>query len=104
MAQEEGTLRIEKSGPDVVIFFTGKVNIDFVQVYKDPCMSACGETQKLILDFSGADYMDSSGLGFMVTLRKTMETKGGHLVVRHLPASVRQLLTLTRLANSFEIQ
>ncbi len=104
MTREEGTIRIEKTGSDVVIFFTGKVNIDFVQVYKDPCMNACGETQRLILDFSGADYMDSSGLGFMVTLRKTMETKGGHLVLRHVPVSVRQLLTLTRLSNSFEIQ
>lgn len=97
-------IRIEKLPHELVLHLGGKIDIDFVQLHKDPCVEACQQTTRLVMDFAHSDYMDSSGLGFLVTLRKTMEGKGGHLVLRHVPPSVRQLLTLTRLTNSFEIQ
>jgi anti-anti-sigma factor len=36
-------------------------------------------THKLVLDLSGVDYADSSGLGFLMLLHGRVKTKGGQL-------------------------
>lgn len=97
-------IRIHQQGHELVISLSGKLDIDFVQSHKDACLGACDGSTRVVLDFSATDYMDSSGLGFLVSMRKKMEAKGGTLVLRQVPQVVRQLLTLTRLTNTFEIQ
>lgn len=97
-------MKIEQNGHELVVHLSGKLDIDFVQANRDTCLSAADGATRVLLDFSGTDYMDSSGLGFLVSIRKKMEAKGGTLILKQVPQVVRQLLTLTRLTNTFEIQ
>ncbi len=97
-------IKKDNKGDHLLLTISGKMDIDFVQSQKENCLKACEETRNLIMDFSHVDYIDSSGLGFLVTMRKAMENKGGTLILRNVPQVVRQLLTLTRMTTSFEIQ
>lgn len=53
--------------------------------------------RKLVLDFSGLDYIDSSGIGAVVACIAVMQRSGGTLAVVVGDGHVKQFLELTRL-------
>lgn len=54
----------------------------------------------VIIDLSGLEYLDSSGLGLMLALSKEYSTHGGRLVLV-TNESVDNILDLTRLSGIF---
>ena len=52
--------------------------------------------QKLILDFSGVGFMDSSGIGLILGRSKRMQAAGGQVMVRGVSPQINRML---RLAN-----
>ena len=57
--------------------------------------------RKFILDFSKTDYIDSSGLGVLVTLSKKIREQGGQLSLVSLSEDLRTLFELTELDTLF---
>lgn len=57
----------------------------------------------LLLDLSGVNYMDSSGVGTMVYLKRQVERCGGRLVLIGLRPRVRSVLEITHLDKFFTI-
>ncbi|GIS80677.1 MAG: hypothetical protein CM1200mP14_22430 [Gammaproteobacteria bacterium] len=57
--------------------------------------------RKFILDFSKTDYVDSSGLGVLVTLSKKIREQGGQLSLVSLSEDLRTLFELTKLDTLF---
>ena len=56
---------------------------------------------KFIIDFSKTDYIDSSGLGVLVTLSKKIREQGGQLSLVGLSEDLRTLFELTKLDTLF---
>ena len=61
-----------------------------------------GET-KFVIDFAATGYIDSSGLGVLVSLAKKVRETGGELRLAALNADLRTLFELTKLDNLFTI-
>ena len=57
--------------------------------------------RKFIVDFSKTDYIDSSGLGVLVTLSKKIREQGGQLSLASLSDDLRTLFKLTKLDTLF---
>ena len=57
--------------------------------------------RKFRLDFSKTDYVDSSGLGVLVTLSKKIREQGGQLSLVGLSEDLRTLFELTILDTLF---
>ncbi len=57
----------------------------------------------LVVDFSRSPYIDSSGLGALVSLGKRMREAGGELRLAGLNEDLRTLFELTRLDALFPI-
>jgi anti-sigma B factor antagonist len=57
----------------------------------------------LVLNIAGVDYVDSSGLGQLVTIWTSVRNKGGHMIVLSPAPRVDKLLEITRLNTVFEI-
>ena len=57
--------------------------------------------RKFIVDFSNTDYIDSSGLGVLVTLSKKIREQGGELSLASLSEDLRTLFELTKLDTLF---
>ena len=57
--------------------------------------------RKFIVDFSKTDYVDSSGLGVLVTLSKKIREQGGQLSLVSLSEDLRTLFELTKLDTLF---
>ncbi|MEI6074093.1 MAG: STAS domain-containing protein [Verrucomicrobiota bacterium] len=60
-------------------------------------------TTCLDLDMSALTFLDSSGLGTLISLHKTMRSRNGTVRLIKPAANVQQILELTRLHRVFEI-
>lgn len=57
----------------------------------------------VILDLSGLDYVDSSGLGVLFSIKKELEDRGKTLMLVNLQKSVTTALQLVRMEKAFPI-
>jgi anti-sigma B factor antagonist len=60
-------------------------------------------TSKVLVDFARAGYIDSSGLGVLVSLAKRLRDEGGELRLSNLNDDLRTLFELTKLDTLFSI-
>ena len=59
--------------------------------------------RKFVIDFSSTGYIDSSGLGVLVSLSKKIREQGGELRLSSLNEDLRTLFELTKLDTLFRI-
>lgn len=62
-----------------------------------------GGERKLLVDFSRTGYIDSSGLGALVSISKRIREAGGDLRLAGLNDDLRSLFELTKLDTLFTI-
>lgn len=70
------------------------------QVIQDALESGA---RKLVLDFGATAYIDSSGLGALVSINKRVREAGGELRLAGLNEDLRSLFELTKLDTLFAI-
>lgn len=73
---------------------------DLKQVVQD---ALDGGARKLLLDFTPTAYIDSSGLGALVSINKKVREVGGTLRLAGLNEDLRSLFELTKLDSLFAI-
>jgi anti-sigma B factor antagonist len=59
--------------------------------------------RKFVIDFANTGYIDSSGLGVLVSLSKKIREQGGELRLSSLNEDLRTLFELTKLDTLFSI-
>jgi anti-sigma B factor antagonist len=59
--------------------------------------------RKFLVDFTNTGYIDSSGLGVLVSLSKKIREQGGELRLASLNEDLKTLFELTKLDSLFQI-
>ena len=59
--------------------------------------------RRFLIDFAGTSYIDSSGLGVLVSLSKKIREQGGELRLANLNEDLKTLFELTKLDTLFQI-
>ena len=62
-----------------------------------------GGKKKIVLNLGEVGYIDSSGLGELVSSFTTVRNSGGELKLANLTQKVNDLLTVTKLYTVFEV-
>jgi len=57
----------------------------------------------IVLNLADVNYIDSSGIGELVTAFTTVKNRGGNLKLLHLTKKVHDLLQLTKLFTVFDV-
>jgi anti-sigma B factor antagonist len=71
---------------------------------RDTMNNLLGEgKRRFVLNLSGVDYIDSSGLGQLISIWTSICNKGGHLTVLGPTKRVQRLFDITRLNTVFQI-
>jgi anti-sigma B factor antagonist len=60
--------------------------------------------KKLLLNLGNVDYIDSSGLGELVSAYTSVKNSGGELKLLHLTKKVHDLLQITKLYTVFDVK
>lgn len=61
-------------------------------------------SKNILLNLENVDYIDSSGLGELVSAYTTVKNQGGELKLLHLTTKVHDLLQITKLYTVFDIK
>jgi anti-sigma B factor antagonist len=96
----------ERGVGDVVILdLLGKITIGEGSVQLRDAVSNLLESgrQRIILNLQGVSYVDSSGIGELVSRFTTTKNQGGQLKLLQLPKKIKDLLMITKLLTVFEI-
>jgi anti-sigma B factor antagonist len=97
------SVRKEPNGV-VVVAVDGQLIVGNRQELKQKVLDALEEgSRKFIIDFSKTGYIDSSGLGVLVSLSKKIREQGGELRLAGLNADLQTLFELTKLDTLFAI-
>jgi anti-anti-sigma factor len=105
MPATEVNMNVRESGNGTcIIEIHGDVTAAAEQVLMDAYMQASnGNTKAVILDFSDLKYMNSSGIGLLVTLLIRANRKKQSLMAVGLNEHYQQIFELTRLDEAIGI-
>jgi anti-sigma B factor antagonist len=81
-----------------VVAVTGELELGTAPRLRQQVVSLVGDGKaRIVLDLSGVEFVDSIGLGVIVSALKRVRAHGGDLVVAGTIPRVQSLFTLTRL-------
>lgn len=91
--QKDGNLNIKLNQG---VYLENAINLreefeSFPETYKD-----------IIIEMGSVDYIDSTGLGVLISMQKKAEEERGTLYLKNISNSVEKILQLTRLNTIFK--
>lgn len=95
--------RIE--GKDVLVIELREDNLDAsnVREFRDAVQSLMQERTRVVLDMAGVKFVDSSGLGALISCLRHANARKGDLRLCELSRTVRALFELMRMHRVFTI-
>lgn len=92
-------------GEVVILDLIGKITIGEGSVQLRDAVSNLLDAgrNRIILNLGGVVYVDSSGIGELVSRYTTTKNAGGRLKLLNLPKKIKDLLMITKLLTVFEI-
>ncbi len=96
------TVDVSRDGATAILRIHGEITGGS----EPPIMAAyaeAGDARSIVLDFGQLDYMNSGGIGLLVTLLVRTQRAGQRLLAVGLSDHYRQILALTRLDEAIGI-
>ncbi len=86
--------RVEHAAPGSVRIF-GEVDVATAPELQSSLTSAIQESQDLVVDLSGVEFMDSTGVRVLISVSKALGERGrGKLVFVHVPKVIARLFEI----------
>jgi anti-sigma B factor antagonist len=98
------TVAVDRSGAVATLRIAGDVTSSSeAELMSGYARAVEGGAGAIVLDFSGLEYMNSGGIGLLVTLLVRAQRGGVRLLASGLSEHYREILALTRLDEAIEI-
>ena len=98
------SFRVSRNGEVTLVEVEGQLIVGNRQELKQQVLEQLeGGDRKFVIDFANTGYIDSSGLGVLVSLSKKIREQGGELRLSSLNEDLRTLFELTKLDTLFKI-
>ncbi|MDP3385861.1 MAG: STAS domain-containing protein [Eubacteriales bacterium] len=99
------SFQIEKFIEDkkVKIVPVGDLDIVNSKAFKEEVLKLMEENQEILIDGEKLDYMDSTGLGVLISLYKKAKSSNSKIYLTNLKPNIYKLFDITGLNNVFEI-
>ena len=86
-----GELSVERVS-DQAFVVTGELDVGTIGVFDSGTAPARDAGDEVVLDLSGVTFVDSSGLGRLIDLGRTLQARRARLVLREPSPKVRHVL------------
>ena len=94
----------EAVGNVYIVKLMGRLDASCASELKDKVLSMIDEKKNnILIDLGGIDFIDSSGLGMLVTCLRSVTKAGGLLKITSLQENPKNLFQTTRLDRVFDI-
>jgi anti-sigma B factor antagonist len=96
--------RIEANNVLVIELREDNLDASNVREFKDAAQSLMQSHDRVVLDMSGVKFVDSSGLGVLLSCLRQLNARHGDFRLCNLANTVRALFELMRMHRVFNIQ
>ena len=98
------SIKERQSGDVIVLDLSGKITIGegSVQLREEVRKLLEDGKKNILLNLGDVAYVDSSGIGELVSSYTTTSNQGGHLKLLNLTKKIQDLLMITKLLTVFE--
>lgn len=102
-----GQLVIDTTTEDdtVVLALRGELDLTSAPQFEQEVLTAAaGRPRRMVIDLSGLEFMDSTGLRALLIARERAQENGHELALRRGPRQVQRVLELTKTLDAFEFE
>jgi anti-sigma B factor antagonist len=97
-------IQVEEHGKVRVLACKGRMDAQVSGLLKDRIQELLDTgTTRLIVDMEGLEFLDSSGLGALVSCLRRIKEKKGEIKLAGLRPEVRSIFDITRVSRLFHI-
>ena len=91
------SVEIKTSGDTVTAYLSGELDHHSAKEMREAVDNAVelNMPSKLVLDFKGVSFMDSSGIGLVMGRYRTLSLSGGKLIVSNLSPQLYKIMKLS---------
>ena len=93
-----------RSGDVIQIKIDGRVDTTTSPQLQNAILQAFQKGNKLVLDFSGVEYVSSAGLRALLIGQKTANSKGGSMTLLHVADAVLQVFKMSGFSGILHIE
>jgi anti-sigma B factor antagonist len=102
-----GQLVIDRTtdGDAVILALRGELDLTSAPLFEQALMEAeSSKPRRVIIDLSGLEFMDSTGLRALLIARERAQENGHELALRRGPRQVQRVLELTKTLDAFQFE
>ncbi|HHE65263.1 MAG: anti-sigma factor antagonist [Candidatus Cloacimonadota bacterium] len=93
----------EQKGKIGIINISGRLDASNSSELKESFLSYLGDTVNFVLNCSELEFIDSTGLGAIISILKRSTEKNGDIVIANLQQKPAMLFEITRAYKIFEV-
>ena len=95
---------IQETTPKVLVAVSGRLDTPAaVQAQQEIVPLLDNADKEIVLDCKALEYISSSGLRLLLTIRKEAAAKGGKVIIAHINNDIKSVFMMTGFYNLFEI-
>jgi anti-sigma B factor antagonist len=91
---ENFSTEVNATDDATIIHVRGEIDMATAGRLRDAIEPHMGPAQRIVLDLSGVEFMDSSGLHVLIQARTTLTADHGSLILRNPSKAAHQVLTV----------
>lgn len=88
---------IEQQGSKTVTSFEGDMDIEVTELMEDEMLPKLLESKEIEIDFAKVHFVDSSGIGLLISLINSLREQGSQVVIKKINPEVMQVFSLLQL-------
>lgn len=93
-----------RSGDVIQVKIDGRVDTTTSPQLQNAILQAFQKGNKIVLDFSGVEYVSSAGLRALLIGQKTANSKGGSMTLIHVAEAVLQVFKMSGFSSILHIE
>lgn len=96
-------IKVDSNGSQVTVAITGEVDAHNRGELGDAILVALPPAAQVIIDATDLAFIDSSGISELLRVRQVIDEAGGTLSIQNAGTSVKRVLEITGLLETFDV-
>ena len=96
--------QISQNGKELIIAIQGRFDFTTLQNFRHAYETVEFNPDAYIVDLKGSDYLDSSALGMLLSLRDFAGGDTAKIKILNCNSTIKRLLTITKLNELFKVE
>ena len=97
------TLTVSKNDNEITIKLGKRFDFNIVDAFREAYSAHDASGKNHIIDFRETEYMDSSGLGMLLNMRRHLGDDNAKISLINCRPQIRKILTISRFDMKFRI-